>query len=113
MARAGSVRLLATVPLALEYEMVLSRAEHREAAGLSEREAELFIDGVIALAEPVPIWFLWRPQLRNPADELVLEAAVNGRADMIVGFNRRNFGSAPARFAVGYGLPSKALERLR
>ncbi|KYF18193.1 hypothetical protein AIZ20_23720, partial [Salmonella enterica subsp. enterica serovar Typhimurium] len=51
MARAGSVRLLATVPLALEYEMALSRAEHREAAGLSEREAELFIDGVIALAE--------------------------------------------------------------
>jgi predicted nucleic acid-binding protein len=33
------------------------------------------------MAEPVPTHFLWRPQLRDPNDEVVLEAAVNGRAD--------------------------------
>jgi predicted nucleic acid-binding protein len=113
LARAGRVRLLSTVPLAVEYEAVCCRAEHIQAAGLEPAEAQLFVDGVIAMAEPVPVWFLWRPQLRDPADELVLEAAVNGRADAIVGFNRRDFGAAPARFGVCYWSPAEAMEKLR
>lgn len=39
--------------------------------------AELLI---LAMIEPVETHFLWRPRLRDPADEMVLEAAVNGRA---------------------------------
>jgi predicted nucleic acid-binding protein len=113
LARAGKVQLLATVPFALEYEAVCSRPEHAEAAGLDAAEVQLFMDAVIALTEPVSIWFLWRPQLRDPADELILEAAVNGRADAIVGFNRRDYGSAPARFGVSYWLPSEALENVK
>jgi PIN domain len=50
------------------------------------------------VVEPVETHFMWRPQLRDPADELVLEAAVNGQAGAIVTFNRRDFGTAPARF---------------
>ncbi len=41
---------------------------------------ESFLDGLAALAEPVAAHFLWRPQLRNEADEWSLEAAVNGQA---------------------------------
>ncbi|CAK0740382.1 hypothetical protein CCP3SC1_50037 [Gammaproteobacteria bacterium] len=40
--------------------------------------------------EPVHLYYLWRPQLRDPADEMVLEAALNGRADALVNY-RRNF----------------------
>jgi predicted nucleic acid-binding protein len=58
------------------------------------------------------IWFLWRPQLRDPGDELVLEAAVNGGVDAIVTFNRRDFGSAAARFGVEILLPREALSRV-
>ena len=47
---------------------------------------------LIAMCEPVETHFLWRPQLRDPNNERVLEAAVNGRADAIVTFNRRDFG---------------------
>jgi hypothetical protein len=43
------------------------------------------------VAEPVRLSFLWRPTLRDPDDDMVLEAAVNGRADAIVTFNHRDF----------------------
>jgi len=33
----------------------------------------------------------WRPQLRDPDDGLVLEAAVNGRADALVTDNVKDF----------------------
>ena len=72
-ARQGRVMLLVSVPLALEYEAICSEAEHRLAAGLSEREVEIFVDAVVAMAEPVKTHFLWRPQLRDPGDEMVLE----------------------------------------
>jgi putative PIN family toxin of toxin-antitoxin system len=112
-ARQEQVRLLVSVPLALEYESVCRKAEHRLAAGLSDRQVEIFLDATIAMAEPVETHFLWRPQLRDPNDEMVLEAAVNGRADAIVTFNRRDFGSAPGRFGVEILLPREALTRIK
>lgn len=112
-ARQGRVTLLVSVPLAMEYEAICSEAEHRLAAGLSEREVEIFLDAVVAMAEPVETHFLWRPQLRDPGDEMVLEAAINGRADLLVTFNVRDFGTVPSRFGVELMIPREALERIR
>ena len=97
-ARRSEVTLLANVALALEYEAACQLAEHRLAAGLDPDDVGIFIDAVLAMVEPVETHFMWRPQLRDPADELVLEAAVNGRAAALVTFNRRDFGAVPARF---------------
>ena len=105
--------LLASVALALEYEAVCDQAEHRLAAGLSQKEVEIFLAAVIAMAEPVETHFLWRPQLRDPGDEMVLEAAVNGRADALVTFNRRDYGSAPSAFGIEVLLPREALQRIK
>jgi putative PIN family toxin of toxin-antitoxin system len=112
-ARKGKAGLLLSVPLALEYEAICRRAEHRMAAGLSDRQVRVFLDALIAMAEPVTTHFLWRPQLRDPNDEMVLEAAINGRADALVTFNRRDFGRAPSRFGVEALLPREAIARLR
>jgi len=112
-ARQGRVTLLVSVPLAVEYEAVCSEIEHRLAAGLSEREVEIFLDAVVAMAEPVKTHFLWRPQLRDPGDEMVLEAAVNGQADLLVTFNVRDFGTVPSRFGIEVMIPRDALERIR
>jgi putative PIN family toxin of toxin-antitoxin system len=112
-ARHTALTMLASVALALEYEAICRLAEHRLAAGLNLEEVELFVDGVLAMVEPVEIHFLWRPQLRDAADELVLEAAVNGRAASIVTFNRRDFGAAPARFGIDLLTPADALRRAR
>ncbi len=111
-ARRGRVLLLATVALCIEYETVCRRAEHVLAAGLSSADLNVFLDAVIDLARPVDPWFLWRPQLRDPGDELVLEAAVNGRAQAIVTFNRRDFRPAADRFGLDILLPSEALRSL-
>jgi putative PIN family toxin of toxin-antitoxin system len=113
LARQGGATLLLTVALALEYEAVCREAEHQLASGLSSREIDIFLDAVIALAEPVQTHFLWRPQLHDPDDEMVLEAAVNGQASMLVTFNLRDFGSAPSRFGIEVLLPREALRRLK
>jgi len=79
---------------------------------LSQAEVSQFLDGLVDLIEPVEAWFLWRPQLRDPGDELVLEAAANGRADAIVTFNRRDFVSGAQRFGIEILLPREALARI-
>ena len=110
-ARAGRATLLATSALFIEYEAVCGRVEHRLAAGFGDGDLKVFLDALVDLVEPVQPWFKLRPQLPDPDDELVLEAAVNGRADAIATFNRRDFAPA-ARFGVEVLLPAEALRRL-
>jgi len=112
-ARLNQVTLLVSVPLAIEYESVCRKQEHRIAAGLSDRQVDVFLDASLAMSEPIETHFLWRPQLRDPNDEMVLEAAVNGHADALVTFNRRDFGTAPERFGVHVLLPREALMRIK
>jgi putative PIN family toxin of toxin-antitoxin system len=112
-ARQGLLVLLLSVPLALEYEAVCMEPEHRLAAGLSKEEANIFVTAVIAMAEPVQTHFLWRPQLRDAGDEMVLETAINGRADALVTFNVRDYGTAPISFGIDVLLPREALGRIR
>lgn len=109
----GHIQLLANVALVLEYEAVCTRAEHLAASGVAMDDARAFVDAVAALVEPVHSHFVWRPQLRDPGDEMVLEAAVNGRASAIVSFNHRDFGPAPARFGLELLLPRDALKRIQ
>jgi predicted nucleic acid-binding protein len=65
------------------------------------------------MVDPVETHFMWRSQLRDPADELVLEAAVNGRAAAIVTFNQRDFGDTPAKFGIEALLPAELLRRIK
>lgn len=112
-ARRGKLTMVANVALALEYEATCSRAEHVLASGLSAHQVSLFLDAVVAMAEPVETHFLWRPLLRDPADEMVLEAAVNGQAAAIITFNQRDFGAVPMQFGVEVLSPGTALRRIR
>ena len=107
-----TVTLLANVPLVFEYEATCSAKEHRVAAGLDEADVGIFLDAVAAMVEPVVTHFLWRPKLRDPSDEMVLEAAVNGRADAIVTFNIRDYGAVPGEFGVEVLQPRDALRRI-
>ena len=91
---------LATPPLFLEYEDVLKRPEQRLAHGLALDAIDEFLAELAALVEPVEVHFLWRPQVRDPKDEMVLEAAINGQADALITYNVRDFTLAGERFAI-------------
>ena len=109
----GAVRPLVTTALFLEYEEVLMRAEHRLATGMSEADVSGFLAALASGAEGVDVHFQWRPQLGDPADEMVLEAAVNARADALVTHNVRDFVLGAKRFGVRVLRPRDVLEELR
>ena len=64
------------------------------------------------MVTPIRISFLWRPVLPDPADDLVLETAVNGAADVIVTFNHRHFVPAASRFGLEILAPADAVRQL-
>lgn len=100
---------LASVPLMIEYHAVATRPKHLHMCGLNAGEVELLIDNLAAVVEPVTLSFLWRPATNDPNDDMVLETAVNGRADAIVTFNKRDFLPAARHFGVQILLPREAL----
>ena len=92
--------LLVSTPLLLEYETVLTRPEHLTACGASANDTAMVLDDVVASSHWVRLDYLWRPQLRDADDEMVLETAVNGGADALVTFNLADLASAAARFGI-------------
>jgi putative PIN family toxin of toxin-antitoxin system len=104
---------LATPPLFLEYEDVLKRPEHRLAHGLSLEEIDGFLAELAALIEPIEVHFQWRPQGRDPNDEMVLEAAINGRADALVTYNIADFAGSTERFKIAVMHPAELLKKVK
>src|SRR5713226_7490015 len=104
--------LLATPPLFLEYEDVLKRPEHQLAHGLPPEIVDEFLAELAALIEAVEVHFQWRPQARDPSDEMVLEAAINGGADALVTYNVRDFASAAERFRLPVLHPAELLKKV-
>jgi predicted nucleic acid-binding protein len=89
-----------SVPLFIEYEAVLQRPENREIFGLTGVEIDEFLTGLASVLRPIDISYLWRPQLKDPADEMVLEAAINGGCSHIITWNIRDFANGVKRFNV-------------
>ncbi|PPE68706.1 PIN domain-containing protein [Caldimonas thermodepolymerans] len=87
----GLVTPLCSTALFLEYEAVLSREETRKATGHSLEDVAALMSALAAVSEGVDISFRTRPILSDAADEMVLEAALNGQADAIVTHNVRDF----------------------
>jgi putative PIN family toxin of toxin-antitoxin system len=106
------ITALATPALFLEYEEVVMRPEHRAAHRLDDREIERLLAALASAVEAVTVHIGWRPQLRDPSDEMVLEAAINGRANAIVTFNVKDFVPAAGRFGVSVLRPAEILDKV-
>lgn len=83
------IQIVMSVPLALEYEQV-AKAHHAQLV-FSWHDIEAYIDYLCSIAIRTKIYYLWRPCLRDPGDEMILEAAVASRCDYIVTFNKKDF----------------------
>jgi putative PIN family toxin of toxin-antitoxin system len=81
-----------SVPLIIEYEDVLKRG--KLSSDITEKDIGDFIDFFCYVGEHQDIFFLWRPFLTDPSDDLVLEVAVAGCCDAIITYNKRHFKNA-------------------
>ncbi len=109
----GQLVPLATPALFLEHEDVLKRPEQREVSGLTLEQVDIALAALAAAMEPVEVHFAWRPQLADPDDEMVLDAAVNGRADALVTHNLADFAGAAPRFGLALLRPGELLEEMK
>jgi len=109
----GAVTALATPSLFFEYEEVLRRSEHRAVSGLTLADVDAVLAALAFWIEPVDVHLQWRPQLPDPDDEMVLEAAVNGHADALVTFNLRDFAKVAPRFGLRLARPAQILREIR
>jgi putative PIN family toxin of toxin-antitoxin system len=110
--RLGQVNMYCSPALFLEYEDVLKRADQLAASGLLASDIDAILTELAGIIEPVITHYQWRPQLRDPADEMVLEAAANAQAQAIVTYNLRDF--APAKlFGIHVLNPEQTFQQLR
>ena len=73
---AAKLEIVASTALWLEYEAILKREEMRALHGFSVAQIDSFLIALAVWVRPVTLHCLWRPQPRDPDDEMVLEAAV-------------------------------------
>jgi putative PIN family toxin of toxin-antitoxin system len=107
-----SFEILATPALFLEYEEVIQRDEHVAVHRFSAERMHDFLVGLAAIIVPVRVYYQWRPQVQDVDDEMVLESALNGRADVIVTHNVRDFQHAASKFRLRVVTPAEFLSEV-
>lgn len=109
----GKAHLLLSTTLLVEYEAVLTRPDNLVKFGIGAADVFSVLDEVASLCVPVAFDYRWRPGAADPDDDLVLETAVNGTADVIASFNLADLAAASARFGIPVERPKDVLRRLR
>lgn len=100
-----SLQLHISTPLVLEYEAALKRNK-----SLSDTDVEAVVDYLCRISEKHGIFYLWRPVLRDPQDDHILELAVKTNA-MIITWNLKGFVPA-AQFGLTVETPRGLLKLL-
>lgn len=108
----GEFRLLLSTPLLVEYEAVLTRPAMLAMFGVSVEEVAAVLDELTGLCTQVAFDYSWRPQARDPDDDLVLETAINGGADVVASFNVADMQNGARRFGIGVERPGVVMRRI-
>lgn len=108
--RHGYFQPTLSVPLVLEYEDACKRLLG-PGCPLTERDIDVVLNALCAVARHQKVFFLWRPLLRDPKDDMVLELAVAAACEAIVTFNVRDFRGAE-RFGIRIATPGNFLNSI-
>jgi predicted nucleic acid-binding protein len=107
---AGEFEIILSTPLLFEYEDVLKR--NQVLLNLESAEIEIILDNLCSFAQFQKVYFLWRPYLPDPKDDMVLELAVAANSQTIVTHNLKDFAGID-KFGVEAITPKAFLERLK
>jgi predicted nucleic acid-binding protein len=86
----GKFEIDVSVPLIIEYEEAAKRLFGKMTA-LRLSDVDDILDYVCSVANRRKIYYLWRPFLKDPKDDMVLELAVSAGCDIIVTYNEDDF----------------------
>ena len=100
----GVYRPNLSVPLFIEYESVAKRTGL--VSGLNEQDINDILDYILSQSSIRQIFYLWRPYLKDPLDDLVLEVAVESQSEYIITFNKKDF-SGVERFGIKVVTPQE------
>ena len=107
--RAGKIIPVVSTTLIFEYEEVLKRK--KDTLNLSEEDINQFLDNICNFSEKQKIYYLWRPYLRDPKDDHILELAVASKTNYIVTYNIKDF-KGSKEFGIDVIKPNQLLEIL-
>ena len=107
----GLFEISLSVPLVLEYEDAAKRLMGSRIV-LTETQIDDVIDYLCRIGNHREIFFLWRPFLRDPQDEMVLETAVAGQSQFILTFNTNDFWDIGHIFGFSVMTPRRFLEEI-
>ncbi len=105
----GKFVLCISVPMVLEYEAASKK--HAKTLGLAYSDIDDIIDYICLVAEHHKVYYLWRPMLKDPNDDMVLELAVSGKAESIITYNKGDFKGAE-RFGIRILSPKDLLKQI-
>ena len=83
------IKIVISVPLILEYEKTLILKQERLV--FSENGIKDYLDYLSLISIQQEIHYLWRPLLKGPKDDMVLEFAVASGCRFIITFNKKGF----------------------
>ena len=106
----GKIKPVISTTLLFEYEDVLKREQTK--LELSHKQVDIILDNICALSKFQEIYFLWRPYLKDPKDDHVLEVAVASKTKMIVTHNLKDF-KGVEKFGIKAIPPGKFLEVIK
>jgi len=92
LVESGQLEVVVSVPLVFEYEYSLTKTA--EEIGVPPSVVSDILDYLCSVSRHQDIFYLWRPMLRDPRDDMILEVGVASSADAIITFNKRDFDRA-------------------
>lgn len=85
--------------LYLEYSDLLNRRDIQKLCSQTTVSLTEFLDDFASICKPADAWFLWRPNLKNEADNHIIELAVAASVEYVVTNNLRDFSNSELKHA--------------
>lgn len=107
----GKFVVTVSVPLIFEYESVAKSKRTMQETGLNGRDIDDLLDYICQVSERRRVHYLWRPFLKDPKDDMVLELAIEAECDAVVTYNIADFGPA-TQFGLQVMTPRDFLQKI-